>query len=104
MKLKMIKVICFSILIMSIGCADKSTKETKTVIEKKGKTAEETRNFADLLQNKLGIKVYFQDETLTTKDAQEMSISAGIGRKRRRRLEDAYSAALILQQYLDENY
>ena len=54
MKLKMIKVICFSILIMSIGCADKSTKETKTVIEEKGKTAEEILGNPDYLAMSFG--------------------------------------------------
>lgn len=41
MKLNMIKGLCMSMLILSIGCTDKSIKETKTVIEEKGKTAEE---------------------------------------------------------------
>ncbi|KKQ97681.1 MAG: hypothetical protein UT24_C0010G0017 [Candidatus Woesebacteria bacterium GW2011_GWB1_39_12] len=66
-----------------------------------GKMAEETKNFGKKLRDKLGIPVTFQDETLTTQDAQRLSIEAGIKRKKRKNLEDAYSAALILQDYLN---
>ncbi len=62
-----------------------------------GKMAEEARSFG----KKLNSSVVFQDETLTTQQAQELSIKAGIKRKKRKSLEDAYSAALILQAYLD---
>lgn len=54
MKLNVIKVICFSLLIMSIGCTDKSTKEEKTVIEEKGKTAEEILGNPDYLAMSFG--------------------------------------------------
>jgi len=65
-----------------------------------GKMAEETKIFGRKLEEKLHIQIEFQDETLTTYEAQELSIKAGIKRKKRRLLEDAYSAALILQEYL----
>ena len=61
----------------------------------------EQRVFGKSLKEKLSIPVVFQDETLTTHEAQELSIKAGIKRKKRRALEDAYSAALILQSYID---
>ncbi|MCH7640627.1 Holliday junction resolvase RuvX [Patescibacteria group bacterium] len=63
--------------------------------------AKETKNFARKLGNKLEIPISFQDETLTTKEAQDLSQEAGIKRKKRRELEDAYAATLILQAYLD---
>lgn len=66
-----------------------------------GKMAQETKKFGEKLKKKLKIPVNFQDETLTTQEAQELSIKAGIKRNKRRMLEDAYSAALILQAYLD---
>lgn len=66
-----------------------------------GKTAQDSREFGKKLEEKLGIPVAFQDETLTTQEAQELSIKAQIKRKKRRKLEDAYSATLILQSYLD---
>ncbi len=76
----------------------KAEKIEKIVIGiSEGKMAEETKSFA----KKLNIPVVFQDETLTTQQAQELSIKAGIKRKKRKSLEDAYSATLILQAYLD---
>lgn len=41
------------------------------------------------------------DETLTSQDAQRLSIEAGVNRKKRKGMEDAYAATLILQNYLD---
>jgi putative Holliday junction resolvase len=66
-----------------------------------GQIGEESRKFGEKLGEKVNLPVHFQDETLTTRDAQALSIIAGIKRKKRRALEDAYSAALILQNYLD---
>ncbi len=66
-----------------------------------GKMAKETKAFGEKIEVKLGIPVVYQDETLTTQEAQELAIKAGIKRKKRRKLEDAYSATLILQAYLD---
>jgi len=66
-----------------------------------GQIGEESRKFGEKLGKKVNLPVHFQDETLTTRDAQALAITAGIKRKKRRALEDAYSAALILQNYLD---
>jgi putative Holliday junction resolvase len=66
-----------------------------------GKMGAESKRFGQNLKEKLGIPVAFQDETLTTQDAQKLSVSAGIKRKKRKEFEDAYSATLILQAYLD---
>ncbi|MBI2103574.1 Holliday junction resolvase RuvX [Candidatus Woesebacteria bacterium] len=66
-----------------------------------GKMAGETKEFGKLLEQELKIPVVFQDETLTTADAQALSIEAGINRKKRKGMEDAFSAALILQKYFD---
>ena len=65
-----------------------------------GKMAQETRKFGQKLQKELGIPIIFQDETLTSLDAQELSIAAGINRKKRREMEDAYAASIILQNFL----
>lgn len=84
--------------------ASQDKKVSKVVIGiSEGKMAEETKNFGKKLEKQLGIPVVFQDETLTTQEAQELSIKAGIKRKKRRELEDAYSATLILQAYLDSS-
>lgn len=66
-----------------------------------GEMVEETKEFGKKLEKKLKISVEYQDETLTTHEAQELSIQAGIKRKKRKEMEDAYSATLILQSYLD---
>jgi RNase H-fold protein (predicted Holliday junction resolvase) len=55
----------------------------------------ESKQFAD----SLGAVTF--DETLTSKDAQRLSIEASIGRKKRHEMEDAYAAAVMLQNYLD---
>jgi len=90
------------ILVKNIRKIVETLKIEKVVIGiSEGKMAEETKNFGKRLEEKIGIPVFFQDETLTTQEAQRLAISAGIKRKKRRALEDAYSAALILQSYLD---
>jgi len=62
-----------------------------------GQMGEEQKKFA----KSIGAETF--DETLTTKEAQKLSIEAGINRKKRRGMEDAFAAALILQDYLDNN-
>ncbi len=69
-----------------------------------GKMGEEIKRFSLDLRTSLsgkGIEIIEWDESLTTQMAQKLSIEAGIKRKKRREMEDAYSAALILQSYLD---
>lgn len=86
----------------SFAKASEDKKVSKVVLGvAEGKMAEEQREFGKKLEKRLGIPVTFQDETLTTQEAQELSIKAGIKRKKRKGLEDAYSAALILQNYLE---
>ena len=68
-----------------------------------GKIAEETRDFGKALRGATGVKVVYQDETLTTQNAQELSLQAGLKRNKRKKLEDAYAATLILQSYLDSH-
>ena len=46
------------------------------------------------------IQVFAVDETLTSQKAKSLMIDLGIGQKSRQK-EDAYSAALILQDFLD---
>lgn len=60
-----------------------------------GQMGEESKRFAE----KIGAET--SDETLSTQDAQRMSIEAGVSRKKRHEMEDAYAAAVMLQNYLD---
>jgi len=66
-----------------------------------GKMAAETREFIKKLKKKVVIPVTESDETLSSKEAQQKSIQAGVKRKRRKLLTHAYSATVILQKYLD---
>jgi putative Holliday junction resolvase len=67
----------------------------------KGRLAKKIRKFGGLIKKETGLPVVFEVEEYTTKDAIQFAIEAGIKRKKRRAMEDAYSAALILQNYLD---
>lgn len=49
------------------------------------------------------ISADLHDETLSTKDAQMLSIQAGHSRVKRKRNEDSFAATLILQSYLDKH-
>lgn len=67
-----------------------------------GKMAKEQEKFAQTLAIALSVPVDIQDETLSTQDAQEMAISGGVPQKKRRKLEDAYAATIMLQSWLDK--
>lgn len=65
-----------------------------------GEMGKQIMEFSRKLEKEFSIPVKTWDETLTTKDAQRLSLEAGIKRKKRKELEDAYAAALILKNYL----
>ncbi len=65
-----------------------------------GEMAQKTKEFGKKLSS--FIEVDYQDETLTTQDAINLSISSGVSRKKRKTMEDAYAASLMLQGYLDK--
>ncbi len=60
-----------------------------------GEMGEESKEFAE----GLGAETF--DETLTSQDAQRLSLEAGLSRKKRRGMEDAFAATIMLQSYLD---
>lgn len=66
-----------------------------------GIMGEEQRRFAQELQSQISIPVETWDETLSTLDAQQMAIEAGLGQKKRREKEDAFAASVVLQSFLD---
>lgn len=68
-----------------------------------GKMGDESKKFGDKLGSELGLPVEFQDESLSSIDAQRFSIEAGIKRQKRKALEDSYAAAIMLQSYIDQN-
>ena len=66
-----------------------------------GEMGKESKNFSINFGKLVKIPVETFDETLSTQDAQRMSREAGIGQKKRHEMEDAYAAAIMLQNYLD---
>jgi putative Holliday junction resolvase len=66
-----------------------------------GEMGKESSQFSLSLGEILDIPVENFDETLSTQDAQMRSREAGIAQKKRRKMEDAYAAAVMLQNYLD---
>lgn len=73
----------------------------------RGKETESTRNtqkFAEQLRPLLTCPITERDESLSSRKAVERMVEAGVGKKRRREKEniDAWAAAIVLQEYLDQ--
>lgn len=68
-----------------------------------GKMETETKGFADKIKRMVSIPLEYENETLSTFEAQEKAIETGMTRRKRKYLEDAFAAAVMLQSYLD-NY
>ncbi len=66
-----------------------------------GPRAEATRAFGAALGQATGLPVVFQDERLTTAEANRTLLEADVSRKRRREVVDQLAASLILQGWLD---
>ena len=60
-----------------------------------------TREFQEKLERRTGLPVYTWDERLTTVEADNAMIEAGIRRENRKEYVDKIAAALILQGYLE---
>lgn len=90
----------FSDAVEQISKLIKEEKFEKIIIGvPEGKMAQNTAGFVNALK-KQGFEVETAPETLSSKRALQIMIEQGIGQKKRRH-EDAYSAAEILQDYLD---
>lgn len=68
-----------------------------------GEIGEETYKFGKEIKEKARVPVVYFDETLSTKDAQVLARQTGMKRKKRKALEDAFAAAVMLQLYIDSN-
>ena len=66
-----------------------------------GFQAEKVRQFCAQVE-KRGLKVFFQDERLTTVTAEEALLEDGMSRAGRKQNVDKVAAAVILRQWLDE--
>lgn len=98
--------------VLNVGGNHEALKKIKETVEKEevekivigvseGEMAKESIEFGGKLKEILNIPVDFYNETLSTLEAQELSIEAGMGPKKRREMEDAFAATVILQDYLD---
>ena len=61
----------------------------------------ETYSFKDKIEKKLGVKVYLQDERLSTVEAEKILIGSHIRRNNRKKVIDSMAAVIILQTFLD---
>lgn len=66
-----------------------------------GKMDKEIKEFGEGLKKQTGVEIEYFDETLTTHDAQNLLSQSGKNRKKRKSMEDAVAAALVLQYYLE---
>jgi putative holliday junction resolvase len=66
-----------------------------------GPRAVATREFGASLGAATGLPVIYQDERLTTAEANRTLLEADVSRKRRREVVDQLAASLILQGWLD---
>ncbi|MDQ5986270.1 MAG: putative pre-16S rRNA nuclease [Syntrophus sp. SKADARSKE-3] len=66
-----------------------------------GIQCEKVKRFAALLGRAFQLPVVLWDETLSTKEAEEIMIQAKVHWKKRREMVDRIAASIILQNYLD---
>ena len=67
-----------------------------------GDRAEKVREFGAALALRSGLPVEYEDERLTTVEAEEMLIEAGLSRQERRKVIDKVAAEIILRSYLNK--
>jgi putative Holliday junction resolvase len=85
-----------------IGAIAKKEGVDKIVVGvSEGQMAEESKGFSKNLKERLGLNVETFDETLSTQEAQRLAIQAGVRKGKRKKLEDAYAACVMLQLFID---
>ena len=67
-----------------------------------GDRAALVREFGGALAEASGLPVDYEDERLTTVEAEEMLIEAGLTRQERRKVIDKVAAEIILRSYLNK--
>lgn len=69
-----------------------------------GPRAEASKRYGDMLTARFNLPVDFEDERLTTVEAERMLVEqAGTSRRKRKQVIDKLAAGLILQNYLDRH-
>ncbi|MBC7317019.1 MAG: Holliday junction resolvase RuvX [Chloroflexi bacterium] len=67
-----------------------------------GKQVASVRAYVKGLMEYVALPIYWQDERDTTREAEAIMAETGRSARRRRRLQDAVAAAVILQAFLNE--
>lgn len=67
-----------------------------------GERSKITRDFASKIANQSGVNVVFQDERLSSLEAEDILIQANVRREDRKKLIDKLSASIILESYLNK--
>lgn len=74
----------------------------KNMNNTEGPRAEAARDYAQMVEDNFNLPTDFQDERLTTVQAERMLIEeADVSRKKRKKVIDKIAAEFILQNYLD---
>lgn len=60
-----------------------------------------TKEYVEALKQKIDAKFVYQDERLTTVQAEKLLISADVRRDKRKKVVDKVASCIILQAYLD---
>jgi putative Holliday junction resolvase len=66
-----------------------------------GRQAQAARRFAEQVAGAAGVEIIFQDERLSSVQAEGILLKMDKSRDERKELADAHQAAIILQTYLD---
>ena len=73
----------------------------KKLDNEEGERCEKTKEFGDMLENRTGLEIIYQDERRTTAQADGVLAQGGIRKDKRKQYIDKMAASLILQNYLD---
>jgi putative Holliday junction resolvase len=73
----------------------------KKMDNREGKRCEETRAFGEKIERRTGLEIIYQDERLTTVEADAVLDAGGVPGDKRKTYIDKVAASLILQGYLD---
>ncbi len=77
----------------------------KNMNNTEGPRVEASKAYGQLIVEKFGLPVEYQDERLTTVAANRMLVEqADLSRSKRKKVIDKLAAQLILQNYLDRNF
>ncbi len=73
----------------------------KKLNNEEGERCEKTREFVEDLERRTGLEVIFEDERLTTMEADVVLGEAGVDKEKRKKYIDKLAASLILKNYLE---